>query len=80
MSFKTDPSNSVRTTRQPGQVGERYVATVEVAGTWQIIDTATGQAAATNGKEFVQLRKRDAKEIAEELNRCEADGIPSALQ
>jgi hypothetical protein len=59
--------------------GQRYVATEEQSGTWQIVDTATGLPTATNGREFVQLTARDAKEIAAELNACEAQGGKSPL-
>jgi hypothetical protein len=62
-----------------GQIDQRYVATEEQSGTWQIVDTATGLPAATNGREFVQLTARDAKEIAAELNACEAQGGKSPL-
>ncbi|MGZ2385096.1 hypothetical protein ACVIDN_006520 [Rhizobium brockwellii] len=43
------------------------------------MDTLTGLPAATNGKDLVQLRKRDADEIAEELNSCERRGTASPL-
>ncbi len=58
---------------------KRYVVMEEQAGTWQIIDSATGLPAATDGKEFVQLAASDAKDIADELNRCDAEGIESPL-
>lgn len=58
---------------------KRYVVMEEQAGTWQIIDSATGLPAATDGKEFVQLAASDAKDIADELNRCDAEGSESPL-
>ncbi len=48
-------------------------------GTWQIIDRMTDLPAASNGRDLVKLRRDDALEIADELNRCEAEGSRSPL-
>lgn len=57
----------------------RYVASEGDGGAWQVVDTATGLPAATNGKDIVQLHQRDAEEIADELNRCDAEDGKSPL-
>ena len=46
---------------------------------WSVIDTLSGLPAASNGRDFVGLRKSDAKDIADELNRCESEGADSPL-
>jgi hypothetical protein len=58
--------------------GDRYRVEPD-GGSWTVMDTLTGLPAATNGKDLVQLRKRDADEIAEELNGCERRGTASPL-
>jgi hypothetical protein len=56
------------------RTSERYVVSEDHAGTWKIVDTTTGLPAATNGRDFVQLSKVDAKDLADELNECDAQG------
>jgi hypothetical protein len=57
----------------------RYQALQDVDGSWQVIDTVTGLPAASNGRDLVKLLKRDAKELAEELESCERQGGASPL-
>lgn len=58
---------------------ERYVVSEDYTGGWKIIDTTTGLPAATNSRDFVQLNKVDAKELADELNECDAQGSADPL-
>jgi hypothetical protein len=46
---------------------------------WSVIDSLSGVPASSNGRDFVGLRKSDAKDLAEELNRCETEGFGSPL-
>ena len=58
---------------------KRYQVAVDAGDTWQVIDTMTNLSAASNGREFVQLGKKDAQDLADELNACEAEGRESPL-
>jgi hypothetical protein len=57
----------------------RYEATPDADGAWRVVDLLTGMPAASNGRDFVRLARRDAEDIAQELNACERDGLPSPL-
>ena len=57
----------------------RYDAVEDPDGTWQVIDLMTGLPAASNGRDFIQLRKADAEELSDELNRFERAGNQSPL-
>jgi hypothetical protein len=52
---------------------------VSISETWSVIDTLSGLPAASIGRDFVALRKCDAKELAKEFNRCETEGLGSPL-
>jgi len=58
---------------------KRYQVTVDAGDTWQVIDTMTNLPAASNGREFVRLGKKDAQYLADELNACGAEGRESPL-
>jgi hypothetical protein len=62
-----------------GQLTDRRYQALEFDGKWQVIDRMTDLPAASAGRDFVELCKDDALEIAAELNRCEAEGSPSPL-
>lgn len=57
----------------------RYQVTGDGSAKWQVLDSITGLPAATNGRDLVQLDKRDAEDLADELNDCEGKGRPSPL-
>ena len=46
---------------------------------WTVMDMLSGLPAASNGRDFIKLRKADAREISDELNNCEKEGAPSPL-
>lgn len=52
----------------------RYEICQEPRGGWTIVDTLTSLPAATDGRDFVGLSKRDAEDIARELNLSAAEG------
>ncbi|MDP9812091.1 hypothetical protein J2W42_004961 [Rhizobium tibeticum] len=52
----------------------RYEIRQEPRGGWTIVDTLTSLPAATDGRDFVGLTKRDAEDIARELNLSAAQG------
>ena len=52
----------------------RYEIRQEPRGGWTIVDTLTSVPAATDGRDFVGLSKRDAEDIARELNLSAAEG------
>jgi hypothetical protein len=54
--------------------GKRYVATQNPNGKWMVVDDYTGLPAASDGREFVELIKTDALEIAEALNAYLIEG------
>lgn len=54
------------------RTSERYAVSKDHAGALKIVDTTTGLPAASNGRDFVQLSKVDAKELADGLNACDA--------
>lgn len=78
MSFESSPrrTHSGKPVRVDG--ASRYEVVLELSG-WSVIDTLSGLPAASNGRDFVGLRKSDAKDIADELNRCESEGADSPL-
>jgi hypothetical protein len=43
------------------------------------MDTSTGLPASSNGRDFVELGKKDAEELAEELESCDRNGEVSPL-
>ena len=57
----------------------RYEATPDGDGTWRVLDLLTGLPSASNGRDFVELARKDAEDIAQELNTCERAGLPSPL-
>jgi len=58
----------------PSEDLPRYEIRQELRGRWTIIDTLTSLPAATDGRDFVGLSKRDAEDIARELNLSVAQG------
>ncbi len=52
----------------------RYEIRPDLRGGWTIVDTMTSLPAATDGRDFVGLSKRDAEDIARELNLSAAQG------
>lgn len=63
----------------PKPAEARYEVREDVDETWQIVDTASGLPAATDGRDLVQLARIDADELAKELNECEDGGRESPL-
>ncbi|WP_028746564.1 hypothetical protein [Rhizobium mesoamericanum] len=58
----------------PSEDLPRYEVRQGRRGGWTIIDTLTSLPAATNGRDFVGLSKKDAEDIARELNLSVAQG------
>ncbi|KWV51628.1 MULTISPECIES: hypothetical protein [Rhizobium] len=58
----------------PSEDLPRYEIRQEPRGRWTIVDTLTSLPAATDGRDFVGLSKRDAEDIARELNLAAAEG------
>ena len=77
MSSDGKLTEEVTAPKQPAEA--RYEVREDVGETWQIVDTASGLPAATDGRDFVQLARRDAEELAKELNECEEGGRSSPL-
>lgn len=55
---------------------QRYEARPDsqARGQWVVVDTHTGLPAASDGKDFTSLSKRDAADIAEALNTYLKEG------
>jgi len=65
-----DSGNHVREARYEAIAGEDG---------WLVVDRLSGLPAASNGRDFIKLRKTDARDISDELNNCEREGKPSPL-
>jgi hypothetical protein len=59
----------MRTGRDNALIDRRYQARRDMAhrGLWQVTDTLTGLPAASDGKDFVNLSRSDARDIADAL-------------
>jgi hypothetical protein len=57
----------------------RYQAQQADHGLWAVMDMSTGLPASSNGRDLVELARRDAEELAEELESCERNGEASPL-
>lgn len=74
MSFKdARPADSRNHVRE-----DRYQAIPGEDG-WTVMDRLSGLPAASNGRDFIKLRRTDARDISNELNNCEREGKPSPL-
>ncbi|TAU52489.1 hypothetical protein ELI15_17285 [Rhizobium ruizarguesonis] len=76
--MSSDPTLTGESTN-PKPAEARYEVREDAEETWQIVDTANGLPAATNGRDLVQLVHKDAIELAKELNDCEQGGLESPL-
>lgn len=54
----------------------RYEARREPSGRWMVVDTHTDLPAASDGRDFVSLLRRDAFDLAEALNLSEGRKPP----
>ncbi len=61
------------------EVPARYVVRANLTKGWDVIDTETNLPAASDGMDIVALERVDAEDIANDLNRCERDGVDSPL-
>jgi hypothetical protein len=52
----------------------RYEVREDIKKTWKIIDTVSSLPAATNGRDLVQLARKDAIDLMRDLNECEERG------
>jgi hypothetical protein len=80
MLFENEGSAKQSSPRQVGQQkGLPKYEVVSNSPMLSVIDSLSDVPASSNGRDFVGLRKSVAKDLAEELDRCETEGVGSPL-